>query len=163
MNTSLTIVKRALMGIVLAVSVSTLSFAEDLNGTWRLVKRQLPEGTILTAPAVFGMSTVNNGIRHTNVFWQIADGRPASISVITEQKLTANKFTETLLAMAFDDGSGKPIFYNFSGETKSSPVKRQGATFSFKMPFDPPTVVSDGDTFTATLEGAFVDYWERVK
>jgi hypothetical protein len=31
------------------------------------------------------------------------------------------------------------------------------------LPFDPPSVVYEGDKLTATLEGAFVDYWERLK
>jgi len=33
----------------------------------------------------------------------------------------------------------------------------------FKLRFDPPSVVFEGDKFTATLEKAFVDYWERVR
>jgi hypothetical protein len=31
------------------------------------------------------------------------------------------------------------------------------------LPFNEPAVVIEGDKMTATLEGAFVDYWERVR
>lgn len=163
MNTVIWFAKRTVIGLLLTLAAVSLSFADELDGTWRLVKRQLPDGTILTPPTVVGLSTVYNGLRHTNVFWHTPDGKPASINVIAEVKLTASKYTETLLAQAVDDGSGNPVAYNLSGETKSVPAKRQGSRVSFKMPFDPPSVVIDGDTRTATLEGVFVDYWERVK
>ena len=64
---------------------------------------------------------------------------------------------------AFDDGSGKPAVYGAAGETKHAPVKREGGRVSFQLPFDPPFVVIDGDKLTATAEGLFTDYWERVK
>ena len=33
----------------------------------------------------------------------------------------------------------------------------------FKLPFDPPTLVFEGDTITATAPSLFVDIWEKVK
>ena len=119
--------------------------AGDIDGTWRLVKRVLPDGTVLTPPAVQGMGTAIGGMRHLNVFWQTPDGKPASIGVISKYRLTANTYTETMLALVFDDGSGNPVAYNLAGETKSAPVDRQGGRISYKLPFDPPSVVYEGD------------------
>jgi hypothetical protein len=34
---------------------------------------------------------------------------------------------------------------------------------AFKLPFDPPSVVIEGDKMTATAESRFIDYWERVR
>jgi hypothetical protein len=31
------------------------------------------------------------------------------------------------------------------------------------LPFDPPSVVIEGDKMTATAEGMFIDYWERIR
>jgi len=53
--------------------------------------------------------------------------------------------------------------YTVGGETKRAPVTRQGAQVSYQHPIDPPYVVREGDKLTATLEGAFIDYWERVR
>jgi hypothetical protein len=32
-----------------------------------------------------------------------------------------------------------------------------------KLPFDPPIVTFDGNKLTATVEGQFTDYWEKVQ
>jgi hypothetical protein len=149
--------------LILLFCVAVIAHAGDIDGTWRLVKRVLPDGTVLTPPAVQGMGTAGGGMRHLNVFWQTPDGKPASIGVISTYRLSANTYAETLLAAFFDDGSGKPVAYSFSGETRSARVDRQGERISYKLPFDPPSVVYEGDRLTATLEGAFVDYWERMK
>lgn len=155
----------SLLGAMLFALTMVGSFAHagDIEGTWRLVKRVLPDGTVLTPPAVMGAGTAINGMRHLNVFWQTPDGKPGSYGVISKYRLTANTYTETRLASAFDDGSGAPIARGIPGESKSVPVTRQGGRVSYQLPFDAPAVVYDGDTLTATLEGVFVDYWERVK
>ena len=155
--------KRILTGVMLSLAFSFPVFADGIDGTWRLIKRELPDGTELTPPAVVGLHTITHGMRHLNVFWHTPDGRPASIGVISKVKLSASDFTETLLAFGLDDGSGNPVAYNFVEETKTVPVTREGRRLSYKMPFDPPSVVYEGDKGIAALEGAFVDYWERVK
>ena len=143
--------------------LGTPAHADDIEGTWRLIKRKLPDGTILTPPVVVGLGTLKGGMRHLNVLWHTPEGKPASIGVISKVKLSTNEYTETLIAQVFDDGSGQPASYNFSGETKSAPVTRESGRISYKLPFDPPSVVYEGDTLTATLDGVFIDYWERIK
>ena len=155
--------KRLAIGLIFSSACATLAFADGIEGTWRLIKRELPDGTVQTPPAVVGLGTSTNGLRHLNVFWHTPDGKPASIGVISKIKVTATEYTETLIAFTLDDGSGQPAVYNFSGETRTAPVTTQGPRISFKLPFDPPAVVYEGDKLTATLEGVFVDYWERLK
>ena len=66
------VVRRNLLRIILALPLmlglmSTTAFAADdpLTGSWRLVKRKLPDGTIQTSPAVGGMSTTTvSGVNH---------------------------------------------------------------------------------------------------
>jgi len=155
--------KQLLVSLMLLFAFATLALADGIEGTWSLIKRQLPDGTVQTPPTVVGLGTTTNGLRHLNVFWQTPDGKPASIGVISKIKLTADEYTETLIAFTLDDGSGNPAVYNFSGETRTAAVMREGGRISYKLPFDPPSVVYEGDKLTATLEGEFVDYWERVK
>ena len=158
----LALLQPLLAGLILSVS-SGAALADDIDGTWRLVKRQLPDGTIQTPPTVVGAGTLINGVRHLNVFWHTLDGNAASIGVISKVSVTANAYTETLVALVYDDGSGKLPVYTFSGETRTAAVTREGGRISYQMPFDPPSVVYQGNELTATLEGAFVDYWERVR
>ena len=72
------------------------------------------------------------------------------------------EYTETFLFSVLDDGSGKPPTYSQTPETKSTPVTREGGRIAFKLPFDPPSLVIEGDKWTATAENRFIDYFERV-
>jgi hypothetical protein len=54
------------------------------------------------------------------------------------------------------------IVYDLSGKTQSVPIKVESGRLQFKLPFDPPAVVFEGDKMTATAEGRFVDVWEKV-
>lgn len=63
----------------------------------------------------------------------------------------------------FDDGSGNPAVRGTPGETTTVPVTREGGRLSYQLPFDAPKVTFEGDQLTATLEGVFVDHWERIK
>lgn len=158
---------RTALALPLILGLGSMSaFAADVSatGSWQLVKRKLPDGTIQIPPVVGGMSTTTtSGVNHKNVFWQTPDGKRASISSIAAFKWSDTELSVTSMFSAFDDGSGKPMAYGAAGETKHVPVKREGGRVSFQLPFDPPIVVIDGDKLTATAEGLFTDYWERVK
>lgn len=108
-------------------------------------------------------TTTASGMNHLNVFWHTPDGKPASFSSITQLKWSDTELIATRMFSAFDDGSGKGPVYGMPDETKRVPVKREGRRISYQHPFDPPFNVIEGDKLTATAEGLFVDYWERVK
>jgi hypothetical protein len=140
-----------------------LAQAQEIEGTWKLAMRKLPDGTSLVPPAVQGAITWHNGSFLRIVFWHTPEGRLASFSAASTYKISGTGYTETLLFSALDDGSGKAPAYNLTPETKSVPVTHEGARIGFKMPFDPPSFVIEGDKATAPAEGRFVDYWERVR
>jgi hypothetical protein len=77
--------------------------------------------------------------------------------------MSGTDYTETLLFTAMNDGSGKPTMYNLTGATETTPVTRADGRMAFTLPFGEPSIVFQGDKFTATLKGQFVDYWERVR
>ena len=151
------------MGLILALAPATLTWADEMEGTWRLVMRKLPNGTIQTPPTVRGLANIQHGVEQTIVFWQTPEGKPASLSQIDQFELSETQVVATPLLIIFDDGSGKPPVYSVGGETKRSPVIRQGGRVSYQHPTHPPFVVREGDKLTATLEGAFVDYWEKLR
>jgi hypothetical protein len=148
---------------VLVLLSCGLAQAQEFEGAWKLTMRKLPNGTTLMSPAVQGAIIVQAGLLTRVVFFHTPEGKLASFSGVSTYKMSPAEYTETLLFSALDDGSGKAPAYNQTPQTKSTPVTREGGGISFKLPFDPPSVVIKGDKMTATAEGMFVDYWERTR
>jgi hypothetical protein len=138
--------------------------APSIEGTYKFISRKLPDGTTLKPPTVMGLQTFTKHYRNFNIFWKDTSGKVFSLSVASTYKLTGAEYSETLMfAIMNDEISGKKIDYNLSGETKTVPVKIKGGRIEVKLPFDPPTVVFEGNKIVATAEGRFVDNWEKVK
>jgi hypothetical protein len=173
-----------MMGFVLMLAMAamlSIAFTQDMDeemshdhdmmmskspieGTWKMVSSTLPDGTVLKAPQAHGMMSFRDGYRNFNVFTSLPDGKIFSYSVISKYTLTDSTWTETRLYSCMNDPRDTTgIKYTWKAETKTSPVTKDGMKLTVKPPFDPPVLVFDGDKLTATLEGEFVDVWERVK
>lgn len=150
-------------GLILLFSLSAFAYAENPDGSYRLVMRKLSDGTVLTPPAVHGMGTFKNGVYQLTIFWRSPDGKPASLSRLSKWTWSETEVAAMPLAFMIDDGSGKPPVFVLGGETVRVPVTRQGTRVSHQHPLDPVFMVWDGDKETATIEGVLVDTWERVK
>lgn len=157
-----------LVAVLLLLTFGTAQ-AQEIEGTWKLVMRKLQDGTTQTPPAVQGAATWHNGLRSLIVDGYLPEGKlwclsliSSYLSLISSYKISATEWTETLMLSAVDDGGGKPV-YGLTGGSKPSPVTHEGPRISFKPGFEPVTYAFEGDKWTATLEGVFVDYWERVQ
>ena len=155
--------RRLVAGLIISLTLCALAYADNPDGTYRLMMRELADGTVLTPPAVHGMGTFKNGVYQLIVFWHTPDGKPASLSSLSKWEWSETEVAATPLVVIFDDGSGKLPVYTVGGETKRAPVTRQGRRVSHPHPLDPVFTVWEGDKETATLEGVFTDHWERVK
>jgi len=155
--------RRFVSGVLLALALSAFAYADGPEGTWNLVMRKLPDGTVLTPPTVQGRFTFKNGVNQLIVFWPTPDGKPASLSEISRWEWFETEVAATPLLVIFDDGSGKLPVYAMGGDTKRAPFTKQGGRLSYQHPIDAPFIVWEGDKLTATLEGVFIDYWEKVK
>ena len=116
----------ALIASLLLPFFCGLAHAQEIDGTWKLVMRKLPDGTTQVPPTVLGAYTAHNGLQNLNVFWHTPDGKPASFSRISTYKMSGTDYSVTLLFTAMNDGSGKPITYNLTGATETTPVTREG-------------------------------------
>jgi hypothetical protein len=150
-------------GLILSLSGSGFSYADGLEGTWRLTMRKLPDGTVLTPPIVQGLVNINKGVEQTIVSWRTPDGKSASLAQIDKIEVSETEITATPMLVIFDAGNGKPPMYTEGGETKRSPLTRQSGRVSYQHPTHPPFVVLEGNKFTATLKDVFVDYWEKLQ
>jgi hypothetical protein len=151
--------RSCLLVAVLLLLTCGLAQAQELEGTWKLVMRKLQDGSTQTPPAIQGAVTWHNG----SVDGHTPEGKLWSFSIISNYKLSATEWTETVLLSVFDHGDGKLPDYDVTGATKTSPVTHEGPRISFKPGFEPVSYAFEGDKWTATLEGVFVDYWERVR
>lgn len=136
----------------------------DLEGTFRLVSRDLPDGSTMSPPDLQGLLTYDDGYRNFNIYWTDADGNPTSISIISEYELTDDTYSETNVYTMVNDPARGGLSYDLASTSGSAPVTRGEGTLSIKLPLrDEPDVVVTADGLTATREGQFVDHWERVR
>lgn len=145
----------------------------SLVGTYRLVSRELSDGSMIEPPQLEGMLTYTENYRNFNIVWKDTEGNRTSISYVAEYDLTEQEYSETSIYFMVNDESGTLVegggtSYDFSRPSASSPVTMdEGGSLTFDLPLhDEPTVNFTADGFTATAAGPmgeFVDVWERVE
>jgi hypothetical protein len=139
------------------------SSAPSIEGTYRLGSRLLPDGTVQRPPEIMGLFTYTKSHRNFNIVWKDATGKFFSYSLVSTYTLTPTEYRETrLFSILNDQIGGQDIVYDLSGKTQSAPVTIDGRRLQFKLPFDPPAAVFEGDKMTATAKGQFIDVWEKV-
>jgi hypothetical protein len=165
---------RTTVPLLLVLTLGALSFAGEppkpqassapsIDGTYQLNSRKLPDGTVLKPPDIMGLLTYTKSHRNFNIIWKDAAGKFFSYSLVSTYTLTPTEYRETrLFSLLNDQIGGKDIVYDLSEKTQSVPVTSAAGRLQFKLPFDPPAVVFEGDQMTATAEGQFVDVWEKV-
>ena len=156
-----------LMGIaaLIACAGQAAGEAPSIEGTYKLVSRELPNGTKQGPPDVLGLITYTKEYRNFNVYVKDATGTPFSISSMSTYRLTDKEYIEqNIYYMVNDEAGEKEVTYDVSASTATSPVSVKGGRIEFQLPLHgEPAVVFEGNKFTATMKGAFIDYWERVK
>lgn len=137
----------------------------NIEGTYRLVERELPDGTVQHAPDVIGLLTFTREHRNFNVFWTDEHGRRCSIGAISEYTLTDDEYMEkNIYYCVNDETEGTGVNYDLSSTAMTSPVTKEQGSLHFTLPLhDEPEVVFTNDGFTATREGEWVDHWKKIK
>jgi hypothetical protein len=142
--------------------------APNIEGTYQLVRRELPDGTVQFPSIVKGMITYTREFRNFSVVWKDEKGNFYSECYAARYTLTGEEYTETQEYLIRNDQiGGKGISYDLSNTSAASPVTVEGGRIRFALPqaFEKAlsiTVEFDGDKFTATGKELFIDYWERV-
>lgn len=159
-----------LVGMVMCLATAASAQAPSIEGTYKFISRQLPDGTVVKPPDIMGLQTYTKTHRSFNIVQKDATGKFRSHSRVATYTLTATEYSETYLFDIVDDQiGGKEIVYNLSGQTRSAPVTVEGGRiqlkFSERRDLFPrrPTEVCEGGKMTATAEGRFVDVWEKVQ
>ncbi len=145
--------------------VAAGSSPSSLEGTYKLVSRDLPDGTKQFPPDVVGLLTYTKEYRNGNIYWKDADGKHSSVSYMGSYKLTDKEYSEkSIYHLVNDETGGKKLRYDLLSESGTAPVMRKNGRIEFTLPLrDEPRLVFEGNKMTAIMEGAFVHHWERVK
>jgi hypothetical protein len=142
--------------------------APNIEGTYQLVRRELPDGTVQFPPIVKGMITYTKEFRNFSVVWKDEKGNFYSECYAAHYTLTEKEYAETQEYLIRNDQiGGKGISFDLSNTSATSPVTVEGGRIRFALPqaFERElsiTVEFDGDKFKAAGKGLFVDYWEKV-
>ena len=146
------------------LALSTSAQTPSIEGTYHLVSRTLPNGTVLKPPDIMGLFTYTKTHRNFNIVIKDATGKFYSYSLVSTYTLTPTEYNETrLFSILNDQVGGKDIVYDLSGKTQSVPVKMEGGRLQFKAAFGQRSYVFEGNTWTSTAENnANVDVWEKV-
>ncbi len=139
----------------------------SIEGTYRLVSRDLPDGSNQVPPAINGLLTFTKAYRNFNIYWKDARGKVFSVSYTANYALTPTEYREKSIFFLTDDEiSGKGVTSDLSAPSGTSPVTINGQRIAWKMPLHgEPDIVFEGSTATATGHGdfgTFVDHWARV-
>jgi hypothetical protein len=102
--------------------------APSIEGTYQLVRRELPDGTVQLPPAVMGMITYTKEFRSFSVVWKDNEGRFYSECYVARYTLTDKEYAETSEYLIVNDQiGGKGINYDLSNTTAKFPgVHRRG-------------------------------------
>ena len=154
--------------VVLSVLASMAMAADprhaSIEGTYKLVSRTSPDSLVKTAPDVFGLLTFTKTYRNLNVAWKDADGKVFSYSVISRYTLTDSAYSETrVYSIINDEIGGTGLKYDFETTTKTAPVAFENGKTIIKMPFDPVSLVFEGDKAIATGDAGFIDAWFKIR
>ena len=103
--------------------------APSIEGTYQLVRRELPDGTVQLPPAVKGMITYTKEFRNFSVVWKDDQGRFYSECYVARYTLTDQEY------LIVDDQIGdKGISYDLSNTTAKSPVSIDGGASGLRCP-----------------------------
>jgi hypothetical protein len=152
------------LSLILLTSAIAHPKGPSIKGSYRLVSRDLADGSKQVPPNIMGLITFTTKYRNFNIYWKDAGGKAVSISNIATYQLTDKNYRETnVYYLMNDESGGKGLSYDLSATSGSSPVVVKGARIEMKLPLhDEPRVTFEGNRLTATREGEFVDHWVRV-
>ncbi len=159
----------AILSIIMILVFSFTTIAQEkqmqeaptIEGTYKLVKRVLSDGT--TATDAMGLLTYTKTHRNFNVIWKNKDGKFFSYSLVSTYKLTPTEYSETkIFSIMNDQIGGKEIQYDLSAPSETVPVTMEDGKIMFELPFDPVSVTLDGNKVIAKNPD-FTDYWEKVQ
>jgi len=150
--------------MVLLFASAASAQAPSIEGTYQLISRKLPDGTVIKPPDMMAFYTFTKTHRNFNLVQKDATGKIASFSVVSTYTLKATEYSERrLFSIRTDQIGGKDVVYDLASQTRSVPVTVGGGHLQFTDPFGTRSQVFEGNKMTATTPEGAVDVWEKVQ
>jgi hypothetical protein len=138
--------------------------ANALEGSYRLVKRVLPNGKEVKYPHIVGFMTYTATERSFNIMWKDAKGTPVSLSLIAGYTLSGGKYCEKPVYWMQNNMGVPGIFYDWPKEkSQCAEVATDASSTSFDVPGEPERIRFTRDGFVATAKDMWTDTWKRVE
>ncbi|GIK19379.1 MAG: hypothetical protein DYG93_05380 [Leptolyngbya sp. PLA2] len=135
----------------------------SIEGTYRLVMRELPDGTVLRAPEIDGLLTFTRQYRNMNAYWTTSDGEVHSISSIARYTINDENYSEENIHFLVFNSADQPV-RDAERNTATARVERDGEAVTFDLPLrGEMRLTFKNRTITASREGEFIDHWQRVE
>jgi len=140
----------------------------SIEGTYKLVRRELPDGTTQHPPLLKGLYTYTKEYRNFSIVWKDENDKYYSESYAARYKLTESEYSETSEYLFINDEiGGKGLNYDLSNRIAKSVASVEGSRISFELPQEFEKALSirieiEGNNMRATGKDLFVDYWEKV-
>ena len=151
--------------LLITASFCITSQAADftsIEGTYVLESRQLPDGTILTPPAIAGLYVLSEGYMSLNRAAKDTQGNITSRSAVGTYTISGSTYSLELIYNAVNDGT--KISYDFDKKSGSSEMTMVDGNVEMKIPLVDNLYGSfSPDSFTAMTRGEFIDKWVKVK
>jgi hypothetical protein len=150
-------------GVLVALLAAAPTLAADIDGAYEIVKRQLPDGTVIVpGEQLAGYGTWIGGVRNFNVSW-MDNGKRVALSTIADYTFSNTKYCETARYwMATNIGGEASSWEPPPSKVECTAVTVTDGKASFQIPGELPVAVFSDDGFVATADGLFVDYWKKV-
>lgn len=139
----------------------------SIEGTYRLARRELPDGTVVEYPDIRGTFSFSREYRHFSIVWKDEAGMLQSRCYVARYALTEKKYTETADYLIDGDEETSTARHDIARTTAASKVDFENGRIAFDLPQSFEKVMSirvefEGDRLTARAEDVFTDVWERV-
>jgi hypothetical protein len=135
-----------------------------LEGSYRLIKRVLPNGKELKYPDIVGSTTYTKTERNFNVMWKDGKGAPVSLSLIATYTLSGGTYCEKPLYWMQNNMGMPGLSYEWPKEkNRCAEVESDAASTSFDVPGEPERMRFTREGFVATAKDMWTDTWKRVE
>jgi hypothetical protein len=154
----------ALAAFLTAAPCAAAGEANILEGSYRLVKRVLPNGKKVKHPDIVGFMTCTKTERSFTIMWKDGTGAPVSLSLIATYTLSKDKYCEKPLYWMQNNMGMPGISYESPPEKKQcADVVTNAFGTSFDMPGEPERMLFTREGFIATAKDMWTDTWKRVE
>src|SRR5213593_3797221 len=125
----------AALSLVLVTAASAPPKPLSIEGTYRLVSRDLRNGTKQVPPTVDGLMSFSKGYRNFNIYVSDSAGKVLSVSYVASYQLTPKEYREkSIFFLLNDESGGKARATTYRERAAPRPSRSRGLASRLRFP-----------------------------